>query len=86
MERHWYDVNLVTYKYKEEFRLLESLGAFLKHDPIDVYCLTTIYFDCIKADLDAHSNAMMLRKKKKTQATPIILLERGVEVLFTRMA
>ena len=37
VERHWHDVNLVTFKYKEEFRLLETLGAFEKHDPVDVF-------------------------------------------------
>ena len=70
VERHWLDVNLVTYKYKEEFRLLETLGAFVKHDPVDVFCLTSVYFNCLKEDLDAHYNAMRLRKKKKDTKTP----------------
>ncbi len=70
VERHWHDVNLVTYKYKEEFRLLEILGAFVKHDPVDVFCLTSVYFECIKEDLDAHYNAMRFRKKKKDTKNP----------------
>ena len=70
VERHWHDVNLVTYKYKEEFRLLETLGVFEKHDPIDLFCLTSVYFDCIKADLDAHYNAMRFRNKKKDTRNP----------------
>jgi hypothetical protein len=70
VERHWHDANLVTYKYKEEFRLLETLGAFEKNDPVDVLCLTSIYFESIKADLDSHHEAMRLRKKKKDTNNP----------------
>jgi hypothetical protein len=46
------------------------LGAFEKNDPVDVLCLTSIYFESIKADLDSHHKAMRLKKNKKDTNNP----------------
>ena len=40
VERHWVDVNRVTRKWKVEFYLLESMGAFVVGDAGDTFSLT----------------------------------------------
>mmetsp|Transcript_16724 Transcript_16724/g.28528 ORF Transcript_16724/g.28528 Transcript_16724/m.28528 type:complete len:325 (-) Transcript_16724:136-1110(-) len=70
IERHWVDVNMVTKKWKEEFRLLEALGCFVVDDAGDTFSLTTVYFSAVQSNLAAHYGAMCERKKRKTTINP----------------
>ena len=58
MERHWGDVNMVTYTFK----LLEAIGALHKSDPGDIFSLIAVYRSSFVTMRD--------RKKKVDMANP----------------
>ena len=70
VERHWADVNLVTRKWKIEFKTLESLGAFTVGDYGDMFSLISVYFDAVVSDVNGHYLAMRNRKKTKDTKNP----------------
>lgn len=75
IERSWGDTNMVTRKWKAEFRVLEAEGyismdsASLDH-AADIFSLTTVYLPAIKRDIDAHYSMVRHMKKAKDTTNP----------------
>lgn len=73
IERSWRDWNDVAHKYYEEWKSLEGLGLLVagRHaDPLDLFCLATVYLPLIKRDADEHFMAMALRRKRTSTRNP----------------
>jgi hypothetical protein len=61
---------MVTKKWKQEFRLLETMGAFVVGDSGDTFSLIAVYSSVLESDLTAHYEAMRDRIKKKSTINP----------------
>ena len=70
VERHWGDTNMVTLKYKDEFKCLESMGVVDVDDPVDLFCLLSVYMGRFTSDVDAHYRSVRVMEKKKDTANP----------------
>ena len=80
IERSWRDLNDVTRKYRDLFKDLESRDLFRggrNADPLDVFCLTTVFVPLIQRDVDEHFLAMAYRKKNKDTSNPNVPRARG---------
>ena len=73
VERSWRDVNDVLNKYYLTWKDLESRGLLVggrNADPVDLFCLTQVYVPLIKRDVDAHFEAMAVRRKETSTRDP----------------
>ena len=73
IERSWRDLNDVTRKYRDLFKDLEARDLFRggrNADPLDVFCLTTVFVPVIQRDVNEHFKSMSLRKKNKDTSNP----------------
>ena len=73
VERSWRDVNDVLNKYYLTWKDLESRGLLVggrNADPVDLFCLTQVYVPLIKRDVDAHFEAMAVRRKETCTRDP----------------
>jgi hypothetical protein len=70
VERHWRGTNKITAKWKREFKLLQSLGAFTQEDCGDMFSLTSVYENAIVDEVDAHYEALQHSKKSKSTKNP----------------
>ena len=69
----WRDVNDVLNKYYLTWKDLESRGLLVggrNADPVDLFCLTQVYVPLIKRDVDAHFEAMAVRRKETSTRDP----------------
>ena len=73
VERSWAECNDVTDKYRAEWKGLEGRGLLKGGryaDPLDIFCLTTVYLPAIRSDLENHFRAMSLRRKETSTKNP----------------
>jgi hypothetical protein len=57
-------------KFKEEFTLLESLGAVDCDDPGDIFSLIAVYGASVEAQVSIYFEGMRTRKKRKDTKNP----------------
>lgn len=70
VERHWRDVNVVTWKYKKLFELLEGVGALDRRNPEHIFSLITVFSPSISKDVDRFYRALRLSKKERDTRNP----------------
>ena len=70
VERQWRGTNNITKKWKAEFKLLASFGAFEQGDRGDMFSLTEVYEEAVADAVDRHYEAMRLGKKRRCTANP----------------
>ena len=73
IERAHRDANDVLHKYYDLWKQLEGLGLLVagkRADPLDLFCLGSVYLPLIRRDLDVHFRAMALRRKRTSTRNP----------------